>query len=113
MRNTSRSRRLRKKLHIGEFQQFGFHVEFKLSDELTSDQEVEFWDAFIIDAIEGNQLTFGGGEGGGFVVPEGRSSGTDVHREVVQAWLLARSEVSSVMVGPLVDAWYPPDDLRG
>ena len=100
----STSRRLRKKLHVGEFQQLGFEVVFSFRQELDRAQDDHFWDAFIIDAIESNNLTYGGGTEG-YVVPENRATATESHREIVRAWLVGRPEISSVVVGPLVDAW--------
>ncbi len=102
----SRSRRLRKKLHLGEFQQLGFDVGLELSGSLSSQQIEQFWDAFIADAIEANHLLYGGGVSG-FVMPEGRLSATASHQDVVRAWLQARPEVASVKIGPLADVWYP------
>jgi uncharacterized protein len=102
--SASKSLRLQKKLRVGEFQQFGFAVDFVLASDLPLDQSNLFWDAFIADAIEANQLSFGGSERG-FVVPEGRVSATQAHRQAIQSWLQARPEVTSVAVGPLVDAW--------
>lgn len=68
-----------------------------------------FWTAFITDAIEANGLTYGGGQEG-FVTPE-IGSATEGDRDIVLAWLSARSELSAVIVGPLVDAWYDdPED---
>jgi uncharacterized protein YggL (DUF469 family) len=103
-----RSRRVRKKLRVGEFQQFGFDVSFRLRDTLREDELVRFWDAFILDAIERNRLAFGGGTDG-FVCAWGRGSLNDSHRELLRGWLTARPEVLSSQVGPLVDAWHPPD----
>lgn len=99
-----RTRRLRKKLRVGEFQQFGFEVSFRLR-EVRDDQLVDFWDAFILDAIERNGLAFGGGTNG-FVHPWGRGSANESHRELVRTWLTARPEVVSAQVGPLIDAWH-------
>ncbi|MES2672101.1 MAG: YggL family protein [Pseudomonadota bacterium] len=101
----SRTRRLRKKLHVGEFQQLGFNVDFTLDRNLPPNRNQRFWDSFIADPIEVNHLSFGGGESG-FVVPEGRDSATDAHRQAVRSWLQARPEVISVAIGPLVDAWH-------
>ena len=53
-------KRLRKKLHKGEFQEFGFNLEFDLKE--TNDEDFDkFLDDFIRDAIEGNGLECGGG----------------------------------------------------
>jgi len=99
-----RTRRLRKKHRVDEFQQFGFEVSFRLRDEVREEQLVDFWDAFILDAIERNGLSFGGGTNG-FVCPWGRGSANESRRELVRHRLTARPEVISVQVGPLVDAW--------
>ena len=93
--SASRSRRLQKKLRIGEFQQFGFNVDFKLSENIPLHQSHQFWDSFICDAIEANRLSFGGSESG-FVVPEGRISSTEIHRQMVRSWLEARDRKSVV-----------------
>lgn len=61
MQAKHRSRRLRKKLRIGEFQEFGFGVSFQLRPELPKEELENFWDAFILEAIERNGLVYGGG----------------------------------------------------
>jgi uncharacterized protein YggL (DUF469 family) len=83
----------------------GFEVEFQFSHDLSSDQNDRFWDSFIAGAIEAHHLTFGGGLSG-FVVPEGRRSATEAHRQLVQAWLQTNPQVSLVAIGPLLDAWH-------
>lgn len=105
-----RARRIRKKLRLGEFQEFGFNLSFRLRDGLAEDEQVHFWDAFILDAIERNGLAYGGGDSDGFACAWGRGSADESHRERVRDWLAARPEVVSVEVGPLVDAWYPPGE---
>ena len=91
-------------MRVDEFQQFGFWVQFQLSSGLTAQQSRGFWDSFITDAVETNQLTYGGSEVG-FVVPEGYSSATESHRCFMETWLSARAEVATVKIGQLVDAW--------
>lgn len=56
-----RSRRLRKKLFLDEFQQLGFHVGYQFDPTLTREQAEVLWDRFIEEAIEGNGLVCGGG----------------------------------------------------
>ena len=102
-----RGRRLRKKLHLGEFQQLGFEVSITLRPNLGIDDLDRFLDEFILDAIEKNDLAFGGGTDCGFITTWGRSSASTVHRAAVENWLSQRQEVVSVTIGPLVDAWYP------
>lgn len=100
-----RSRRLRKRLLVGEFQEFGFEVRFQFHGKPDDKQTSRFWDTFILEAIERNGLGFGGGDTEGFVTAV-RGSATEAHRQAVEAWLRARAELSSVTVGPLVDAWH-------
>lgn len=100
-----RSRRLRKKLRIGEFQELGFGVTITLREGLDEARLTVFWDDFIREAIERNGLAYGGGMSG-FVTTLGLGSATVSHQEAVLTWLRARSEVQSAVVGPLIDAWY-------
>jgi uncharacterized protein YggL (DUF469 family) len=104
-----RSRRLRKRLRVGEFQELGFKVSFELPPELGEHQMIDFWDAFILEAIERNGLAYGGGTSG-FATSWGRGSATEAHRETVRSWLSSRAEVQSVDVGPLVDSWHGGKD---
>lgn len=106
-----RSRRLRKKLRVGEFQEFGFDVSFQLRAGLSEVETERFWDAFLLDAIEPNGLAFGGSTEG-FITAWGRGSVTDTHRERVRVWLGSRAEVETVTIGPLIDAWRLTHDER-
>jgi hypothetical protein len=103
-------KRLRKKLHKGEFQELGFEVRFRTTDSISDNDFDSLVDAFIDQAIEGNGLMCGGGgkkpEWSVFVTLDRRGSAMEGHRQAVQKWLTARSEVKEVEVGPLVDAWY-------
>lgn len=101
------SRRLRKKLHLGEFQQLGFEISITLKPNLEVDDLDYFLDEFILDAIEKNELAFGGGTDCGFITAWKHGSASEAHLTVVKDWLSRRSEVVSITLGPLVDAWYP------
>jgi uncharacterized protein YggL (DUF469 family) len=101
-----RNRRLRKKLRLGEFQQLGFEVSITLNPNLGIDALDHFLDEFILDAIEKNDLAFGGGAESGFITTWKRGSASEAHRTIVENWLSRRQEVVSVTLGPLVDAWY-------
>ena len=105
-----RNRRLRKKLHLGEFQQLGFEISIDLKPDLASDELDRFLDQFILDAIEKNGLAYGGGTSGGFITMWKRGSVSEAHRAVVEDWLRRRHEVVAVTVGRLVDAWYSEDE---
>jgi uncharacterized protein YggL (DUF469 family) len=98
-----RSRRLRKKLRVGEFRQLGFELSVEFASALDADAEVSFWEALISDAVEANGLQFGGSADRAVVELDGRGSVTEAQRAALEAWLRARPEISSVHVGPLVD----------
>jgi len=104
-------KRLRKKLHVGEFQELGFEVRFQVVDSLSGDAFDAVMDAFISQAIEAHGLLCGGGgrnpEWNVFVTREGRGSVTEEHRQAIETWLAARLEINAMQIGPLVDAWYP------
>lgn len=111
----NRSRRLRKKLFLDEFQQLGFSVAFKLDPDLPRDQSEVLWDRFIEEAIEGNNLSCGGGgtwtEAHFYVMPAygpGHRSTTPQQRQGVLDWLEANRAQGVVDYGasPLADANY-------
>jgi len=103
-------KRIRKKLHKGEFQEFGFRVLVRMKEDLTSEARETLLDEFILQAIETKGLLFGGGtdelELRGFVTRAGCGSATDAHRGEVEGWLKDRLEVIEAEIGNLVDAWY-------
>lgn len=103
--NVNRSRRLRKKLCIGEFKQEGFGLNFKFKTGVSEDEQLAILDAFIAEAIECRDLSFGGGENG-YVTRVGRASTTADDRQAVGAWLLACPSIEHVCIHPNTDAWY-------
>jgi uncharacterized protein len=108
-------KRLRKKLHQGEFQEMGFEVQCRVAADMSETAFDAFVDAFLEQAIEANGLMFGGGgrrEWKGFVTLERRGSATDDHRQVMQRWLESQLQIVEYQVGPLVDAWYPASHAR-
>lgn len=103
---TNRSKRLRKKLYVGEFQVLGFAFSCKVSTE-NENQYDELLDSFI-EFIESRDLVMGGGANhesfDGFVVAEGRyDSATAEDRVAVEQWLDEQQWCSQIHVGPLVD----------
>jgi uncharacterized protein YggL (DUF469 family) len=98
-----RSRRLRKKLRVGEFRELGFELSFEFVQPLHGDAESLFWEDFNAQAMAANGLQFGGYADGGIVEPAGRASVGGSQRAAVEAWLRARPEVVSMKVGPLAD----------
>lgn len=98
-----RSRRQRKKLHVGEFQEFGFAFKTQLKEGAREDL---FVDALLEEVIEPKGLEFGGWAHGGFITKSERGSVSAQERDALIDWLRARSDVASARVSELVDAWY-------
>ena len=101
-------KRLRKKLHRGEFQEFGFNIQFNIKPELTDATKNNLIDRFLTEAIEANGLQFGGGGldiWEGFACLDGRGTATDQHRELVRSWLNGTPEITEFHISELVDAW--------
>ena len=97
-------KRLRKKRRLGEFREYGFEVRFDITGASAWN---DVFDAFIVEAIEGNGLQFGGSPRGGFVAAEGRrASATEAHRRAVRAWLERRPDVANIAIGELRDVWH-------
>jgi uncharacterized protein len=104
-------RRVRKKLRRGEFKELGFELRFSLPPELDEDQLLAFWDRFIGDAVEANDLSCGGGSGHSWdviVFRNGRESASEKDQQLLQEWLEREAFVSDIHIGPLVDTWYGP-----
>lgn len=105
-----RSRRLRKKLHLGEFQEFGYHLSFHLHlEQMTLNEAVDRW----IEFVESRGWAFGGGSLDGLGIAGYLSqfdSGTltEQDRAASEEWLAAQPWVASHQVAPLSDAWYGP-----
>jgi hypothetical protein len=103
-----RSRRLRKKLHIGEFQEWGFSIEIRLTpgEESTFDQALDAWLGFV----ETHGWAFGGGGSvdernfNGFVSRSDRGSLTEEDHQIAETWLKETLWVKEGTVGPLQDA---------
>jgi uncharacterized protein YggL (DUF469 family) len=110
------NRRQRKKLHVGEFQELGFHLSIALSDPLDKSIWDAWWDE-VIDRIESLGLAVGGLRGSiplmetdAFVVCHRRGSVSHEQRVALLTWLRDRSEIAKVDVSDLVDAWYGWDE---
>lgn len=109
---TNRSRRLRKKLCVDEFQELGFELLLTYRDDLDEAAEDAFMQQFLQQAIEGNGLMFIGCDEFGMVCLGKRGSVSEEQRGQVEAWLKARSELASYRVGALADAWHPENPIN-
>ena len=104
----NRSRRIRKKMRVDEFQELGFDVAWKLKDGISGDELDAFIDKFFAEAIQPNALGFGG-EGDtlwhGLICTQALGSCTDEHRSAVEKWLTDNG-ATSVAVSDLYDVWW-------
>ena len=100
-------KRLRKKKHLRDFQQFGVNLVVNLHDGVDFDA---FFDDFLVKAVEANGLAFGGGGCAtildGFLELGCRSE-HEINLSTVAVWLTSDSRVQSSKFGTPVDAWYP------
>ncbi|KHN51239.1 YggL family protein [Pectobacterium fontis] len=110
----ARSRRLRKKLHIDEFQELGFSVSFRFPEGTSVEDIDQLMDKFVDDVIEPQGLAF---EGSGYLQWEGliclQKLGhcTEEHRQLVSRWL-EEQKLTDVKVSDLFDIWWDlPENL--
>ncbi|MHA6193891.1 YggL family protein [Pseudomonas wadenswilerensis] len=109
---TNRSRRLRKKLCVGEFQELGFELNLEFKEDLSDEAIDAFLDAFLAEAMDANGLDYVGGEDFGLVCSAKRGSVTEEQRASVEAWLKGRNELTKIDISPLLDAWYPDTPIN-
>lgn len=103
-------KRLRKKLHKGEFQELGFSVSFNIRQD-SVEEGMDIFDSFI-NAVEDMNMYVGGlydsekAKASMFVVSKQCRSVTEDERCKVVEWLESDSRFENVNAGRLVDAWY-------
>jgi len=105
--NKNRTRRLRKKLRVGEFAEMGCHIDIRLSSTEAWDQTLDH----LITFVEHRQMAFGGGGDEktirGFVTKMGRGTLTETDRSDMLTWLENQPHFEAFKVSPLLDAQYP------
>jgi len=99
-RRRTRSRRLRKKLHIGEFQELGFDYELTWRAPPSVEVQDQFIDRLIEDVVEALALCLGGGVTCGFVAAR-RGNVTAADRAAFESWIRRWPGLDRVQVGPL------------
>ena len=105
---TNRSRRLRKKMRIDEFQEIGFTVEFDFKEGTSVEEIDQVIEQFIQEAIEPNGLVFAGNgylNWEGIIALQKIGKATEDHRQLVQKWLEQKG-LSNVKTSELFDIWW-------
>ncbi|MCJ8315222.1 MAG: DUF469 family protein [Saccharospirillaceae bacterium] len=105
---STKNRRIRKKLYLDEFAIKGFELSFDIEDK--SDELNDFiWE--LVGVVESNGMDIGGSgdatSWNGFILSSERyGSPTAENVKTVEDWLTAKSFISNVVMGDLVDANY-------
>lgn len=102
----NRTRRLRKKLKIAEFQEMGFEYKAELAKAMDDAAQNAMIEDFVNQVIEPRGLVLGGWVHSGFVSKNGLDSATEEDRAAVNQWLAGRAELKNIEVSALMDAWY-------
>lgn len=110
MKRSKLKRRLRKKFHIGEFQELGFEVTIKFNLNFTETDFDRFWQKFI-GKIEEDKLECGGGGNHKvwqvFVTSSKKyQSPTNEQRVNIINYLESHPDIAKCEVGDFKDAWY-------
>ncbi|MGB4073016.1 YggL family protein [Pseudomonas sp.] len=109
---TNRSRRLRKKLCVDEFQELGFELNLNFKQDLADEAIDSFLEQFLRDAMTANGLGYVGGDDFGLVCLSKRGSVNAEQRAAVEAWLKGRDELVDFTASPLIDVWYPDNSIN-
>ncbi|HEX8248068.1 MAG TPA: 50S ribosome-binding protein YggL [Pyrinomonadaceae bacterium] len=109
MKKSKLKRRLRKKFHVGEYQQFGFEIFVSFEPHFNQTAFDEFVDNFI-DLVEANKLLFGGGgdekSWEGYITSAKKfASPTENDRQTIKVWLENRPEILETKIEDFCDAW--------
>jgi uncharacterized protein YggL (DUF469 family) len=82
-----------------------FTVRYRIDSGLGTQDRNAVIESFITEAIEGNDLQFGGGGGGnwqsGVAEPHSTTAATEAQRRAVEAWLQRHPRVVEFTVGLL------------
>ncbi|MBO2636276.1 YggL family protein [Shewanella algae] len=103
-----RSRRLRKKLRVDEFQELGFDVSWRFADSVSEEQIDPLVDRFIDEVIEPRGLGFHGGghrEWEGIIATQRIGKCTEDDRSAVKAFWDAQP-ISELEITELYDIWW-------
>ncbi|MFZ7256213.1 YggL family protein [Avibacterium avium] len=103
-----RNRRQRKKMHLAEFQELGFLVNWQFAENTPIDKIDEVVDRFINEVIRPNGLAY---EGSGYLHWEGLVCLEEIgkcdesHRKLVKNWLESNG-LQQIEISQLFDIWW-------
>lgn len=105
----NKSRRIRKKLYLGEFAVYGMQLRCQLSCE--TDQEYDQFTDELMAWLEARELCCICGASNGIcdavIMPESRyGKPSEADREALTQWLSEQSQVTGVELGELIDLNY-------
>ena len=106
------NRRQRKKLRVGEFQEFIFELDATFNSAMDAAAYEAFIDAFTGFADAKGLSVWGMGgrlpikQTGAWVQKSGRGSPAQTDRDALVTWLLERPDVASAVAGDFVDGWH-------
>ena len=103
-----RNSRLRKKLHLDEFVEYGFEVKYGCPKE----SEMDFLVILSKEVLTPRNMVFGYEDAGQVFISGLFGSLSEEDHNIMKTWIGSQSFLSSSDIGPLVDAWHPPRGVR-
>jgi len=109
-------KRLRKKLHVGEFCEYGLELELKITSSISETDFDDLMESFIEDYVEANGLYCGGSwnrkeKTAGMVVETGGDQeAAPGHAASIGDWLKSRG-LEYDFTWSVLDLWYPERKL--
>ena len=99
------NKRLRKKLHKGEFQQLGFEVNWKFKSGIDIDEEFDNFIEFL-ESLKCGTSGFYSEEICDQFIRCGRKGTAEQAKNKIEEWLRNNKEIDQLVIGSLKDIWY-------
>jgi uncharacterized protein len=96
-------KRLRKKKHKGEFQEFGFEISLNVKPN-SSPMETNLLFDELIELMEQENLLFGGSLSDGFITAE-KGSVSDSNKIAIENWIHSKKGIILSYILEKKDAW--------
>lgn len=103
-------KRLRKKMHVKEFTEFGIEFDFSINIDISEEEFDSLIDRFISDFVEGNGLYCGGGwnpkeRSAGFIIETGANrANCNYYADKLQSWF-KNEGIKPPATYKIVDLW--------